>query len=333
MTNSFRRNAFTLVELLVVIAIIGILIAMLLPAVQAVREAARRTQCLNNIKQIALACHTYESAHGNFPPGMLEEAIVQGTPGEDPQRLGVLCFLLPFMELSNVADLVEPTLNPDLLGDDGNGNGEWWEYDTGSGEFNTRFCSQIQIPSFECPSDQIDNVVTLVGVAGEGNSQFEIIWRGIRFFDDDEFGVSFGVKNYSGVGGVVGDIVSDSNMWITHQGILGNRTETSFADISDGSSNTLLFGEIVGQNTTWLGAGGSGVAYSWIGSVNLPMVNWGTEFTDSTSTTLRSFKSNHSGTINFARGDGSVQGIPENTDQTTMRNLSGRADGILTTLN
>ena len=132
MKSSFKRRAFTLVELLVVIAIIGILIAMLLPAVQAVREAARRTQCLNNIKQVALACHTYESAHGNFPPGMLEEAIQSGTPGEDPQRLGVLCFLLPFMELNNVADLVEPTLNPDLLGDDGNGNGVWWEYDTGS---------------------------------------------------------------------------------------------------------------------------------------------------------------------------------------------------------
>lgn len=324
MSNSAKR-AFTLVELLVVIAIIGILIGMLLPAVQAVREAARRTQCMNNMKQIGLATLNYESAHMHFPPGMLEDPI-SNEPGEEPQRLGVLCYLLPFIELDNIADQVEPTLSIDRLGDDGNGEGLWWEYDpTGSGQFNTRFASQYQIPAFECPSDQIDGVVALLGLAAEGRSTGEIHWLHIRSVDDDEFGLSFGKKSYSGVAGVVGDIQSSQNPWSTYEGILGNRTKTTFGEISDGSSNTFLFGEIVSQNSGWLGAGGNGVAYSWIGGVNLPIFYWGQEGTSSLE--LRAFNSNHTGTINFVKADGSVRSVSEDAELTAMQNMSSMGDG------
>ncbi|WP_218931917.1 DUF1559 domain-containing protein [Adhaeretor mobilis] len=327
-----KRAAFTLVELLVVIAIIGVLVGLLLPAVQAAREAARRTQCINNIKQIALAALTYESTHGNFPPGMLENGI-NNEPGVEPQRLGVLCHLLPFIEMSNVADLVEPSLSPDQLGDDNHGEGEWWEYDPlGNSEFNTRFVSQFKIPAFECPSDTIEGVVALVGMAGKGpnSTSSSTQWVNIRFFDNDEFGVSFGVKNYSGVAGVVGDIQGSKNVWSSHEGILGNRTKTKFANISDGASNTLLFGEIVGQNSGWLGAGGNGVVYSWIGTVNLPMWYWGSE--GSSTIELRSFNSNHPGAVIFARADGSAGTVPEDADTTTMRNLSGMGDGTSASL-
>ena len=121
-----RSKAFTLVELLVVIAIIGILIGMLMPAVQQVREAARRASCMNNIKQVSLACFNYESSLQTFPMG------VDGTPV--PQRwLGTTGFtrILPFMEQSIISDSynakARSRFSPDAI--------------------------SKQIPSFCCPSD------------------------------------------------------------------------------------------------------------------------------------------------------------------------------------
>ncbi len=95
-----NRSAFTLIELLVVIAIIALLIALLLPAVQQAREAARRTQCRNNLKQIGLALHNYESAHNSFPPGWLWSA--PGTVGSGGQGATWCIFVLPYLEQSSL---------------------------------------------------------------------------------------------------------------------------------------------------------------------------------------------------------------------------------------
>ena len=116
------RGAFTLVELLVVIAIIGILIALLLPAVQAAREAARRSQCSNNLKQLGLALHNYHDVHKTFPPGIF-----------DPQSYGWGALILPFMEQAPLHETVNPTL--------------------GQGNFTCRPGKEdMIIPTYQCPS-------------------------------------------------------------------------------------------------------------------------------------------------------------------------------------
>ena len=193
MKSSFKRKAFTLVELLVVIAIFGILIAMLLPAVQAVREAARRTQCLNNIKQVALASLNYEAALGRFPPGVLGADNSTGGINSNTQSVGALCYVLPYMEFNNVADLIEVNLNPDIVAD------AWQNFDpAGDSSFNTRLASQARIPSFECPSDDTDP--TRVFVSHFHSDAFSRTPR-----EDNEFGLSHGLTNYSPIGGVLGN--------------------------------------------------------------------------------------------------------------------------------
>src|SRR6476659_4614329 len=97
----FKRRAFTLVELLVVIPIIGGRVALLLPAIQAAREAARRSQCKNNLKQIGLALHNYESARGAFPPGFVSRATAVNGPGLGP-GWGWAAHILPYLEESSL---------------------------------------------------------------------------------------------------------------------------------------------------------------------------------------------------------------------------------------
>ena len=130
------RKAFTLVELLVVIAIIGILIGMLLPAVQQVREAARRTTCANNLRQIALAAHNYESAHMTMPPEFV--SATTGT-GHSYGFLSTHLSILPFMEENNLFQ---------MIADRSEDTGEFW-YD----EVDPNVPIQMpKVESFQCPS-------------------------------------------------------------------------------------------------------------------------------------------------------------------------------------
>ncbi len=135
------RSAFTLVELLVVIAIIGILIGLLLPAVQQVREAARRATCMNQIRQIALATLNYESAHQHLPLGMNIPPSVSGTT--DDELFGWNTHLLPFMEQNNAYELLAPRPNATILSR---------ATDPTDGPAVIEVL-QTSLPIFQCPSD------------------------------------------------------------------------------------------------------------------------------------------------------------------------------------
>src|ERR1700736_6209938 len=152
---SSRRPGFTLIELLVVIAIIVVLIGLLLPAVQKVREAANRMTCSNNLKQLALACHNYESAHGHFPPGSGNIPPTPPPPAA-PSPPSMLALILQYMEQGNLYNKFD------------------FDWDVNQSESNWTARTQ-EVKSYLCPSDPQAGKLTQpglpasVGQAGRSN--------------------------------------------------------------------------------------------------------------------------------------------------------------------
>jgi prepilin-type N-terminal cleavage/methylation domain-containing protein len=328
------RSGFTLIELLVVIAIIAILIGLLLPAVQKVREAAARTKCQNNLKQISLAAHNYESATGFLPPGYIGPTLADGdslSAWFNGPYIGIMVFLLPYIEQENVfRSLQLPTMN---VADPGPGypSNNWVEVGGYPNAANYTAASRAGMPLLQCPA--------FPGTPGRnvviGGMHTIVIPPSVftGFWSENYGGPGspenvykpFTISNYLACNG--------TGRGTAQEGIYVNRGKSTTVGITDGSSNTLAFGECSG--TRWPNEGdGQAFDYThnWFGSATIPSFR-GMGFGERAS--IRMFSSYHtSGIVMFGLGDGSVRplrpggsatvGSPDNT---VFRQINGKADG------
>ena len=335
-----RKNGFTLVELLVVIAIIGILIGILLPAVQQVREAARRTQCLNKLRQIGLAALNYETTRMSFPPATLglggdathDEAVE--AVGEH-QGTSALVAILPFIELDNIWLRMDP-LAADagrVLADEGyalSGDFDWLNGQTsppppgrGSGVNHGLF---EQPTAWLCPSDRETTrgrTFAILSYGSDADVTVFILGPGEEATVMPEFGITNYVANIGAIA-ITAPPVPGLGNWQGFHGPLRNRDADAVDQISDGSSNTLLFGENLGDNRnedrrwSWVLGGGAVTFATPYGAPS--------NFGDLQQSRFFQFGSGHE-TVNFVRCDGSVLSLSRDTENRVLQRLGGAADG------
>lgn len=298
-TRRALRCAFTLVELLVVIAIIGVLVALLLPAVQAAREAARRAECMSNLKQWGLGALNHESAKGVFPYGTGYGPPTGDEPGTPPYNgIGWMVHTLPFVEEQALYDRIEPYMDGEFASNMGLKHPE------------LRSAVRAQFPLLLCPSD--DSSQPLL------REQWQ--WKDIEVATSNYKGVmgdnqmaqtsSFGGSPFCNAGALecTGMIWRMSDIW-----------KRKIKDILDGTSKTMLIGEDVPRynwHTMWSYSNGdSGSTYAPLNYRPLPPdpASWWD---------MRGFRSEHPGGAHFCYVDGSVRFLGESIELRAYRALS-----------
>jgi prepilin-type N-terminal cleavage/methylation domain-containing protein/prepilin-type processing-associated H-X9-DG protein len=358
-----ERSGFTLVELLVVIAIIGVLVALLLPAVQAAREAARRSDCSNKLKQLGIALHNCHDTYNSFPPGMVDD---------DTGTFGWAVAILPFMEQKPLYDQIDGIVNtynpsgtnpkPIMLVKNTASHpnvDSWavvatpstaqpWRVDN----VPTQPFTKTFLPSFFCPSSafpRMDNngYATSTYCGNVGNQR--VLWAGTG---------STAWQQCAGVKPV------NQNGWFNHDNDNSVTICNDMASILDGTSNTIMVGEVgktrnVGPNSDnsahsngnfpiWAGGNNDGGCNGWWMGSHLRFAG-GLINPDYTVTTNLEFFINNKGAIpataasphesdltfgsyhpggaQFAFGDGSVRFIPQTINYAVYSALGGRNDG------
>jgi prepilin-type N-terminal cleavage/methylation domain-containing protein len=296
-----RSRAFTLVELLVVVAIIGVLVALLLPAVQAAREAARRAQCENNLKQIGLAALHFEDTHKTLPPGAVWNA-------SGAKKGSVYVYLLPYLERSSLYDAFDFSKT---------------SIDGSTLPGTTTLIASTIIPTFLCPSDPhpklyYDALASHNYAASRGptavfdnpSCSCPNPWQSLAQAPLDD------AQNFAGP--------------FTRLG-----TRVRLAEVTDGLANTILFGEVRprcsehARNGWAMSNDGNGFCTTLIpinydscnenaaNPCNRPC-NWSTEL---------GFRSAHPNGALFLFGDGGVRFLPQSIDHPLYQNLGAKADG------
>ncbi len=315
--NSYRprRGGFTLIELLVVIAIIGILVALLLPAVQAAREAARRTQCVNNLKQLGLAIHNYHDSFKTFPPGHIScntfpNACTGGVNLNGSWLTMWAIAILPYIEQQPLAD----KYNNNLV--------NW--------NLANRPVIQTFVAAYTCPSD-INTRALAVPESGPASTA--------------AVNAPYAPGSYAAVSGVTavrggqnwdeGNPAPGTNKGILHVNYPNGATVERIADLTDGSSRTLMVGErhTISRNRRRIFWAYSYPAYS-TGSIHLgsptafgvpdysrcfalPPLGAGAHSNDC----KRTFASLHPGGVNFSVADASVQFVAKTIDRRILAAL------------
>jgi prepilin-type N-terminal cleavage/methylation domain-containing protein/prepilin-type processing-associated H-X9-DG protein len=326
-------GGFTLIELLVVIAIIGVLVGLLLPAVQKVREAANRMSCTNNLHQIGLALLNYESTYKQFPAGVLQNDCS-----------GPTLYLLPFMEQDNFyRNFQQQSQYIWYNARDGSGNRVNRPASTGvlpaplPPAPRVIWGAQGFIKSLVCPSSaaitQGTNVQTeLMAVIPGGASSFNF-----NFYPQPPpFEVLFlysavpgntvlGYSSYLGCGGYAYYAPQFNGIFLYNQ-------NTAIADILDGTSNTFAYGEYANAYVDWGASSGQGatpqsgyVSGCWAGGTMYTY--WGPDSTSLPQGNFWQYGSRHPGVVNMLFCDGSVTGINKNVNFTVWLYMAGKADG------
>jgi prepilin-type N-terminal cleavage/methylation domain-containing protein/prepilin-type processing-associated H-X9-DG protein len=339
-----RRGGFTLIELLVVIAIIAVLIALLLPAVQSAREAARRAQCVNNLKQIGLAMHNYHDNVGSFPPGSL--AGGSSSPGGlwSGPWWPWAAYILPQMDMGPLYNSINFSAHGFLTWDVNSGG------DT-SPENSTVFLTIIN--TYQCPSDDTIKQFTNLQWVSTTN-----INNGSPNFTG---AVTCYVANWGDmrVGNPIFDqytgdpLINGSQSWgcnNTFRGMFGdcsNGAVVTIAAVTDGTSNTFLVGEnspYYNGSLLWTNGDGiyasTAIPLNWItnlqdGQVDVDGTICSVAYLNSiqcphcfrNQTYNYGFKSKHPGGANFAMADGSVRWVKQSISPRPYNALGSRAGG------